>query len=215
MKTTSVKIGELIVDENIYPRHKISEHNVRQLKEAFKSGASLPAILVDGKTKKIVDGWHRVEAAKALGHTEIEAEIRNYDSMREMLMDAVQSNAIHGYRLTIWDQVRSIIKLQEFGASREQILKVLSITPDKMEKLEERIVEGPAGEKEAAKGSTSHIKKMTIEQEEYNRGPAPGLSVNALLSQIVRALEAGAVEMTEKTRSLFEQICMLYQEYAE
>ena len=53
------------------------------------------------------------------------------------------------------------------------------------------------------------------EQEEYNAGPGPGLSIGVLLAQIVRALEANVIDVhNERIAGQFQRIIELYEEAA-
>jgi|TARA_Y100000034_G_C6827649_1_gene373315 hypothetical protein len=215
MKTENVSIATLLIDETLYPRHKLSEHNVRMLKDAKIAGANLPPIVVDRETKKVVDGWHRLKAFQALGLQEIEAIVKPFATERDMFVEAVTINAAHGYKLTVWDQARSIQRLREMGADMQVIAKSLAISPKRLEKLYERVGIDGAGEKRPLKRSVRHLtgKKMTDEQVAYNEGSAPGLDFTALLSQIIRGLEANSINLKdENTSRLFERMCELYHE---
>lgn len=219
MNTQKIPLAQIIVDETLYPRHKISAGNVAILKEALRSGAVMPPILLDANTKKVIDGWHRIEAVRSVygEEAEIEAELRNYDTRQDMACDAVHLNTIQGLKLTTWDRVRSIVMLSELNASEERIQKVLNITREKFNKLMERIANGPSGEKIPLKGSMRNFggKKLTSEQEEYNAGPGPGLSISVLLAQIIRALEANVVDLhDERIAGQFHRIIELYEEGA-
>ena len=219
MKTKKIGLASIIVDETIYPRHKISAGNVAILKEALRSGATFPPIILDMKTKKVIDGWHRIEAVRSVYGEEakIEAEERDYSSKQDMVFDAIHLNAIQGYKLTTWDRVRSIVLLSELNADEERIQKALGITKEKLDKLMERIANGPTGEKIALKGSMKDFggKKINAAQEEYNAGPGPGLSISVLLAQIIRALEADVIDLhNERIAGQFHRIIELYEEAA-
>jgi len=219
MKVKQISLAELIVDETLYPRHKISAGNVAILKEALRSGAIFPPIVLDEKTKKVIDGWHRIEAVRSLqgeGAT-IEAELRSYTTKQDMVFDAVHLNATQGYKLTTWDRVRSIVLLSDLNADPERIQRALGITKEKLNKLMERIAIGPKGEKVPLKGSMKDFggKKITVAQEKYNAGPGLGLNIGILLAQIIRALEAKTVDVhNERIAGQFERIIELYEESA-
>jgi len=219
VKKQNIPLAKIIIDETIYPRHKVSAGNVAILKEALRSGATLPPIILDEKTMKVIDGWHRVEAVRSIYGEEakIAAELRTYDTKQDMVCDAVHMNAIQGYKLTTWDRVRAIVMLVELNADKDRIMKALGITEEKYEKLAERIAEGPGGEKIALKGSMRQFggKKITTEQEEYNAGSGSGLDIGVLLAQIIRAMEADAVDVNDvRIGSLFARIIELYEEAA-
>jgi hypothetical protein len=195
-------LAKIVLDETLYPRHKISDSNVSQLVEAIKAGAILPPIILDEKTLKVIDGWHRVEAyRKVNGETaEVDVELHKYETKQAMFIDAVKRNAIQGYKLTTWDRVRSIIMLEELGASVEKIGKTLSLTKQKTESLlRDRVAIDGQGNKVALKGSMESFsgKKLDDTQRDYNEGVGVGVSLTTLLSQIIRALEANVVNRSD------------------
>ena len=216
MKTVKIALAKVVVDETLYPRHKISEGNVNQLVEALKAGATFPRIILDEKTLKVIDGWHRTEAyRKQYGEgVEVDAELHQYESKQEMLIDAVQRNATQGYKLTTWDRVRSIIMLQELNAPEEEIRKALGITEERMESLmNRRVAANGHGGKIALKGSMESFsgKKLDKKQRKYNDGPGIGVSIHVLLSQIIRALEAKAIDKEDpKIKDRFARIIELW-----
>lgn len=216
-KTETIDVGSVLIDETLYPRHKLSAQNVTYLKEAIRAGTELPPIVIDAKTRKVVDGWHRIRACQSLKIPTIEAELRNYSSQQEMFTAAVSLNASHGYKLTVWDQIRSLLRLLELGASDEVIQQALHITPERMAKLRLRTGTAPDGTAEPLKQSTKQLagKKLTKAQVEYNRGSAPGRGIASMLQQIIRALEAKAIDVaTEEMDQLFRRVIELYEEQA-
>jgi transcriptional regulator with XRE-family HTH domain len=69
-KVIKVRLDEISLDEDIYPRRTFSHKTVEHYAEALKGGAVFPPIVVqkvkdndNGKEKLIcIDGWHRVTA---------------------------------------------------------------------------------------------------------------------------------------------------------
>jgi hypothetical protein len=70
-KVIKVRLDEINLDEDIYPRRTFSHKTVEHYVEALKGGAVFPPIVVqkvrdndgNGKEKLIcIDGWHRVTA---------------------------------------------------------------------------------------------------------------------------------------------------------
>jgi len=219
MKTVKVPLAQIIVDETLYPRHKVSAGNVALLKEALRSGATLPPVVLDAKTKKVIDGWHRIEAVRSLygEGVAVDAELRDYDTKQDMVYDAVHLNAVQGYKLTTWDRVRSIVLLTELDADEERIQRALGITKEKLDKLMLRIADGPHGVKVPLKGSMRDFggQKITAAQERYNAESAPGLSIHVMLAQIIRALEAKAVNLhDERISEQFRRIIELWEGFA-
>ncbi len=63
-------------------------------------GTDLPPILVNRRTMRVVDGWHRVLAAKLRGESEIQAQFLDCDDDEAFVL-AVQANIAHGLPLTL------------------------------------------------------------------------------------------------------------------
>lgn len=86
---------------------------VGEYMEALEAGAVLPPIIVyrNGEDRcHVADGFHRVEAAKKLGRTEIVADVR-HGTLRDAIMHAAGANASHGVRRTNADKRRAVMTL--------------------------------------------------------------------------------------------------------
>jgi AraC-like DNA-binding protein len=93
-KAIKVRLGEISLDEDIYPRKTFSHKTVEHYVEALKGGAVFPPIVVqkvkdndgNGKEKLIcIDGWHRVTAYR-------EYYYKNGNNARDittMMIDAI------------------------------------------------------------------------------------------------------------------------------
>jgi hypothetical protein len=96
---TMVSIATLVLDGS--PR--LEGEDVRHTRLLAESGASLPPILVHGDTGRVVDGLHRVRAARLQGETEIEA-VYFYGDESAAFVKAVEANVTHGLPLSIADR---------------------------------------------------------------------------------------------------------------
>lgn len=125
----------------VYPRHSVDDTHVNALAMALRAGVTLPPVVADLKSKRIVDGWHRVRAyRKVVGpQAAIDVDLRSYKSEADLLSDAVALNASHGRRLDRVDQVRAIHLLETAGVQRERIALVLHVPPARVEQLRVRI----------------------------------------------------------------------------
>ena len=61
-----MKASELLLDYDLYPRERIEPFNVNQMIEALTAGRELPPIIVDRKSLRVIDGFHRVKAYQRL-----------------------------------------------------------------------------------------------------------------------------------------------------
>ena len=54
--TDTKPIAALILDETLWPRHNISAANLAAITEAVRAGATMPPVVIDAKTSKVIDG---------------------------------------------------------------------------------------------------------------------------------------------------------------
>lgn len=145
MTVKPLPIAQLVEDLSIYPRHQVDDSHVASLVQALKAGALLPPPVADAKSKRIVDGWHRVRAfRRVVGPTGvIDVDLRPYKTEADLKVDAVELNASHGRRLDKADQVRAVLLLEEAGVPVERVAVALHITPERVETLRVRVAVAP------------------------------------------------------------------------
>lgn len=135
VKTESVRLEDLVLDESIYPRHQINEVCVNEYCNSLKAGAKFPPIIVDVKSKRTIDGFHRHKAHLKAGLQNIDVEWREYENEKELLWDAINLNSVHGLKLTAFDQTRCIIIGEKAGMTSEELMSALVITKSKFETI--------------------------------------------------------------------------------
>jgi ParB-like nuclease family protein len=100
----SVPVATLIPGFHLRQAGTDAAH-VRLLADAASS-AKLPAILVQKRSSRIIDGMHRIEVAKLRGEWSISARIVDCTD-EEALVLAVKSNTLHGLPLSRVDRISS------------------------------------------------------------------------------------------------------------
>jgi len=105
----TVKVCDLVLDVALQCRVAIDQATVDEYAEAFKGGATFPALsLVQvGEELLVVDGWHRAKAARQAGVKELEADVA-VGTRRDAMLAAVRANATHGLRRTQADKRRAV-----------------------------------------------------------------------------------------------------------
>lgn len=85
-----------------------AKQHVAQLRRVMSEGGDVPPIRVAkvGAILYVVDGWHRYEAARALGWDEIEALVATM-SKRDAQLEAILANTGHGKSLKPKDKQRA------------------------------------------------------------------------------------------------------------
>lgn len=132
-----IKVGEVVLDYTLYPRHQVDSHHVGEIREAIRAGVEMPPIKIDRKSKRATDGFHRSIAflkEHGPGHL-IDAIDHAYRSEKAMFLDAMRMNANHGRNLTSFDRAHCILLAKEFGLADKDTAEALSITVERVESI--------------------------------------------------------------------------------
>lgn len=110
VSTTTPRLDRLVLDPAMQCRLEVNDDVVDEYAEAMLEGRTFPPIrfcIVDGK-RLVVDGWHRVHAARAAGLERIAAEHVATCTRREAMLEAVKANREHGLRRSSDDKRRAV-----------------------------------------------------------------------------------------------------------
>jgi len=131
------KVGELKLDYNLYPRRELVSGNLSQMRNAHEAGAELPPPIIDKKSKRVTDGFHRVTTylrCEGPGY-EIECLEKSYKNEREMLLDAGRLNSINGVNLDNYDRAHFAILGHKLGIPDADLASALHMPIDRFQKL--------------------------------------------------------------------------------
>lgn len=128
-----IAIEKLVCDLSLYPRVAIDGMHVEQMRAALRAGATFPPLVICIKTRKVVDGFHRVRAYADEYGEDHEAEVveKEYPSEKELFLDAIRFNATHGKSMEFLDRAHAIQRAVELGIDKSMVAK--SIHVDKEE----------------------------------------------------------------------------------
>jgi hypothetical protein len=140
LKTKKMNIVDVIADWVIYPRHDVDRVRVNEYSIAMQTGAIFPPIRVDSTSKKIADGFHRLEAYKKNKVEQIDVELYEFQDEAELIWWSINWNAQHGLKLTKYDTGRCLNIGREYGLSDEKIAQALCMTIDKIYSMEKERV---------------------------------------------------------------------------
>lgn len=214
-----VKLSELVLDYRVYPRAKIDAMNVSKLRAALEAGESLPPILVDKNSLRVVDGFHRISAMEALWGADYETviSVKPYESDVELFKDAVRLNAAHGRSLTPYDHARVLLVGERAGIALAELAACLSITVERASNLAARkitVIE-VTGERTPLKQTVRHLAGRTLTARQAAAIPRLGgmnqaFYVNQLIDLIESDLldtgDAGLLERLAHLRLLLESL---------
>lgn len=200
--TQHLPASTLILDYTIYPRHQIDEANARQIGQAIEAGEDLPPVIIDRKSLRVIDGFHRVTAT--LRHdpaAQIEVLRVGYANDGEMFLDAVKRNARHGVGLTSYDRARVVTIADEFKLTREAVAQALAQPLATLDKIK------ISRQAKTTDGRTIQVKRplkrlagtiVTPEHESVNRRSS-GWSARFHANQITMLLDADLVDLEDET----------------
>ncbi len=136
-------VAELVLDFSLYPRNEISDATVGLLRDAYQAGASLPPVVIDGASSRIVDGFHRVKMYQSNGVDSVECDVRFYATELDLYIDAVKLNRGHGRAFDRYDINRIALRLQQWGITRELVSEIIRIPVAQIERI--RVAETKTG----------------------------------------------------------------------
>ncbi|MQW08094.1 hypothetical protein GHK45_31465 [Sinorhizobium meliloti] len=128
-----VRLEGLVMDPATQIRGQTSAGTIREYREAMRTGTEFPPVVVarvapDDETKGfiLIDGWHRVLAAQALGLIQINARVTDEADPKRYRWLAAQGNRSHGLRLTLKDRrevFRAYVQAGEHRTGRGSKIK--------------------------------------------------------------------------------------------
>ena len=117
-----IKVASIVIDPKIVDRvDGLDSVIVQSYADDMESGSIFPAVEIvsDGQSSWLVDGQHRLEAVKKLGHETITANVTEGD-YRDALLKSCATNAEHGKRRTNEDKRRKVMMLLEDKVFKEK-----------------------------------------------------------------------------------------------
>lgn len=130
-------LSELVFDYEIYPRGSVDSHHVGEIAEAMRAGSAMPPLVIDKKSKRIVDGFHRGKAYIRVfdeSH-EVDCIEKEYRNDKDLFLDSMRYNASHGRALTQHDKVHCLLLAQKLKISEKAVAEALHITTDRIGQL--------------------------------------------------------------------------------
>ena len=110
-----IKVEDIVVDPKLVDRTDgLDFVTVQTYADDMESGAIFPAVEIvsDGQPSWLVDGQHRLAAAKQLGHETITANVTE-GNYRDALLKSCATNAEHGKPRTNEDKRQKVLMLLE------------------------------------------------------------------------------------------------------
>lgn len=195
-----IELAKLVKDYTLYPRNDVNDMHVRDLLTALTAGATLPPIIAEAKTFRIVDGFHRYEAfSKHLGTAGVvPVELRTYASDAALFLDAVALNSGHGRKLDRHDQTRIVLRLRELHVDDQTIAVTLHVPEPEIPILAVRVLHDSTGQRIPLKRGLQHLRgqKLTANQIKVVSSVRSG-EAGRLCMELSGLLREGLVDLTD------------------
>ncbi len=94
-----VDIETVVLDDSIFPRAAVDEPTARRYADSITAGESLPPVIVENGTNRLLDGWHRHRAHRILDLAEIEILFADVPAGMDARLFAASLSAKHGLPL--------------------------------------------------------------------------------------------------------------------
>jgi len=225
MGIKKVKAIELVFDWNLWPRQavqKLDSTNVSRMKEALRSGFSLPPVIINKADYRIIDGFHRTKAhLEVFGDEAImEVELREYKNDAAMFLESGMLNSNQGLPMSPKDRAHFIIKCRKYKIPPLAIATALSMDVKKMKEfIKKRSAKTTEGETIPLPAGARNLagKTLTDVQEHYAK-TANGCMPEMYTSMLINALNADALILTDNTlkrlKELYNIIGLIIDEVA-
>lgn len=197
-----MKASEIVLDFDLYPRNNVDSGNVRTLIDAMIAGDELPPVVIDKKSKRCVDGFHRVRAhLRHLGEDAMIAVVeKTYRNDADMFLDAMRYNAHHGAKLDPCDRTRCTIIAERLSIPLDSVAGALHMPVEKLGKLHNtRTATGSGGLTIPLKRTNRHMagKRLTKRQEAANE-KSSGMNQVFYVNQVIDLIESKMLDMEDE-----------------
>ncbi len=212
-----LKLSQISINEDITDLRPIDMFVVERYRQAIRTGAEFPPIVVAGKGYGIVSGNHRYTAYLAeLGEdAEVEVVRREFKTRRDMLEFAAGENMKHGSPMTGITRRRFALAIAAEGASLAEVARLFNVPERTLELWGTRVVR-VFGKGKGRDGTTQPIKfgpdletgqRVTSEQYTTHIKRDMGASGRQMALQLARWLRAGWIDMTdERTAAAMDEL---------
>ena len=209
-----IKACNLVLDHEIYPRINIDPYNITSIADAMLSGTEMPPIVVDKKSKRITDGFHRFKAHLRVHGPDasIACIEKAYKSEAQMIEDAIRYNATHGYKLDKADRARCVLLAERYGIHVDRLSSILQTSVEKLTSIRQtRVATTSSGEAIPIKRTISgwagrHGSRLNKRQVEANT-KLSGMNQSFYADQLIELIESEMID-TEDER-LMESLAKL------
>lgn len=203
MKTRTLKLSEIVLDYNLYPRTQVDSTNVARITSARQAGEDVPPPIVDDKGLRVVDGFHRVTSWRQTlePDAEVLVEVRSYKSDADLFIDAVSMNARHGKPLSPFDRARCALRMRKFRVGIAKMAQALGVRPETLKAVaEKRVALREDGSETIVKRVIAYKAGTTLTPaQEVVNARLSGRSTSALVGDLIGLIETDLIDVSDST----------------
>lgn len=124
-----IKAADIVQDLTIYPRCAVDKGHVQTLVHVLEAGGELPPLVICSQTRKLVDGFHRLNANLQAFGSECEVEVieKEYATAAEMWLDSIRYNAKHGLPFSGADREHCKLTCKRIGVDGTSVALALGV----------------------------------------------------------------------------------------
>jgi ParB-like chromosome segregation protein Spo0J len=128
MPYEKIPVGKLVVDQSFMIRQGLSQDAILRYRDLFREKGSCPALKVQRRTMRVIDGWHRLAAAKEEGLKEVPCEVLDVPDS-ELRALAYKLNRGHGVPISLEERNKTIVELYtKDGKTQEEIARIVGLS---------------------------------------------------------------------------------------
>jgi len=200
-KSQKVRIGQLNIDPKLTELRPINPVYVSRLRQAYRTGAYLPPLIVEAGTNRVISGNHRMTAMLYEYGPDHETEVifRRYANELEALKDFARENATHGLLMDGITRKRVVAALLDHGATLAEVSQLLNVPVKSLQSWGEHFVavigeNGTQRHVPVKRGFPAHQTVLTAEKYEEHKRADRGIKAEELIDQLLRWLRNGWIE---------------------
>lgn len=196
----NMKAAGLILDFDLYPRHDVDNHNIRCIVTAIEAGETMPPVVIDKKSKRVIDGFHRIKATlRTDGDATIAVIEKSYKNDAAMFIDAMRLNANHGAKLDSHDRAHCCIVAERLKIPMDAVAGALHMPKEKLGGLRVcRTAKDSSGQAVPLKRTMQHMagQKLTRPQVAANERSS-GMNQVFYANQIIDLIESKSLDRND------------------
>lgn len=215
-------IADLVLDFDFYPRSSVDKQHVHYMAEAISAGAELPPVIIDRKSKRVVDGFHRVRAYARLKGPKCKIEVveKTYRDERQLFLDAMRYNANHGRMLSTYDRVHCLLRCDRLNIRTDDVASALNLTASAIETLrKERVgklvgIRKKNGAPMPLKRTIGHMKGKVLSKEQWEANEQlGGMQQLFYVNQLLMLIDSDLLD--KENEALMERLALLGKKISE